>query len=374
MAPDPGELTLVSPRRGKPPVHLADLDVAARRAWLSELGQPAFRADQISRHYFERHEDDPELMTDLPAHGRHELIATVLPRLLTPVRSLTCDEGTTVKNVVKLGDGSMVESVLMRYPGRVTMCVSSQAGCGMNCPFCATGQAGLIRNLSCAEIVEQVVAGARLLDAGKVAGGPGRVSNVVFMGMGEPLANYRATVDAVRRLTEASPGGLGISARSVTVSTVGLVPAMNRLRAERIPVTLALSLHAPDDELRNTLVPLNTRYNVDDVLAAAWRYADATSRRISIEYALIHEINDQAWRAHLLGSMLKGHLVHVNVIPLNPTPGSKWTASTPQAERAFVDKLESHGIPVTVRDTRGREIDGACGQLAATTVGTAGGN
>ncbi|MFL6071370.1 MAG: 23S rRNA (adenine(2503)-C(2))-methyltransferase RlmN, partial [Actinomycetes bacterium] len=150
MAPDPGELTLVSPRRGKPPVHLADLDVAARRAWLSELGQPAFRADQISRHYFERHEDDPELMTDLPAHGRHELIATVLPRLLTPVRSLTCDEGTTVKNVVKLGDGSMVESVLMRYPGRVTMCVSSQAGCGMNCPFCATGQAGLIRNLSCA--------------------------------------------------------------------------------------------------------------------------------------------------------------------------------------------------------------------------------
>jgi 23S rRNA (adenine2503-C2)-methyltransferase len=149
---------------------------------------------------------------------------------------------------------------------------------------------------------------------------------------------------------------------------------MNRLTAERIPVTLALSLHAPDDELRNLLVPLNTRYNIDEVLAAAWGYADATNRRISIEYALIHEINDQPWRAHLLGSMLKGNLVHVNVIPLNPTPGSKWTASTPHAERAFVDKLESHGIPVTVRDTRGREIDGACGQLAATTAGTAGGN
>jgi 23S rRNA (adenine2503-C2)-methyltransferase len=374
MAPEPGALTLVAPRRGKPPRHLADLSVAARREWLTELGESAFRADQISRHYFERHEDDPEQMTDLPANGRHELIGTVLPRLLTPVRSLTCDEGATVKNVVKLGDGSMVESVLMRYPGRVTMCVSSQAGCGMNCPFCATGQAGLTRNLSCAEIVEQVVAGARMLDAGRVAGGPGRISNVVFMGMGEPLANYRATMDAVRRLTEPSPAGLGISARSVTVSTVGLVPAMNRMAEEGIPVTLALSLHAPDDELRNTLVPLNTKYNVDEVMQAAWRYAEVTKRRISIEYALIHEINDQPWRAHLLGSMLEGNLVHVNVIPLNPTPGSQWTASTPQAERAFVNKLESHGIAVTVRDTRGREIDGACGQLAATTAGTAGGS
>jgi 23S rRNA (adenine2503-C2)-methyltransferase len=374
MAPEPGALTLVAPRRGKPPRHLADLSVAARREWLTELGESAFRADQISRHYFERHEDDPEQMTDLPANGRHELIGTVLPRLLTPVRSLTCDEGATVKNVVKLGDGSMVESVLMRYPGRVTMCVSSQAGCGMNCPFCATGQAGLTRNLSCAEIVEQVVAGARMLDAGRVAGGPGRISNVVFMGMGEPLANYRATMDAVRRLTEPSPAGLGISARSVTVSTVGLVPAMNRMAEEGIPVTLALSLHAPDDELRNTLVPLNTKYNVDEVMQAAWRYAEVTKRRISIEYALIHEINDQPWRAHLLGSMLEGNRVHVNVIPLNPTPGSQWTASTPQAERAFVNKLESHGIAVTVRDTRGREIDGACGQLAATTAGTAGGS
>jgi 23S rRNA (adenine2503-C2)-methyltransferase len=238
----------------------------------------------------------------------------------------------------------------------------------MNCPFCATGQAGLTRNLSCAEIVEQVMAGARMLNAGLVAGGPGRVSNVVFMGMGEPLANYRATMDAVRRLTEPSPSGLGISARSVTVSTVGLIPAMTRLTEEHIPVTLALSLHAPDDELRNTLVPLNTKYSVDEVLSAAWTYADATGRRVSIEYALIHEINDQPWRARLLGSMLKGKLVHVNVIPLNPTPGSKWTASTPEAERAFVRTLEDHNVNVTVRDTRGREIDGACGQLAASSA------
>ena len=367
MTPEPGQLTFAAPRRAKPPRHLADLDLAARREWIGELGHQGFRADQLSRHYFERLADQPADMTDLPANDRRELVETVLPRLLTPVRTLTCDKGATVKNVVRLFDGAMVESVLMRYPGRATMCVSSQAGCGMNCPFCATGQAGLTRNLSAAEITEQVVAGARMLAAGDVAGGAGRVSNVVFMGMGEPLANYRSVVDAVRRITEPSPSGLGISARSVTVSTVGLVPAMDRLTNEGIPVTLALSLHAPDDELRNTLVPLNTRYPIDEVLGAAWAYADATGRRVSIEYALIRDINDQQWRAHLLGSMLKNRLVHVNVIPLNPTPGSKWTAATPEAERTFVRTLEDHGVAVTVRDTRGREIDGACGQLAATT-------
>ena len=365
VAPDPGELTLVAPPRGKPPRHHPDLNLAERRQWLTELGESGFRADQLSRHYFERLATDVTQMTDLPAKNREQLVSSVLPPLLTPVRTLTCDEGTTVKNVVRLHDGSLVESVLMRYPGRTTMCVSSQAGCGMNCPFCATGQAGLTRNLSCAEIVEQVMAGARMLDAGLVAGGPGRVSNVVFMGMGEPLANYRATMGAVRRLTEPSPEGLGISARSVTVSTVGVVPAMTRLTEEGIPVTLALSLHAPDDELRDTLVPLNTRYPVREILDAAWVYAASSGRRISIEYALIRDINDQEWRAHLLGSLLKGKLVHVNVIPLNPTPGSQWTASTPAAERAFVRKLEDHGVNVTVRDTRGREIDGACGQLAA---------
>ena len=253
----------------------------------------------------------------------------------------------------------------MRYPDRVTMCVSSQAGCGMACPFCATGQAGLTRNLSTAEIVAQVVAGARLLADGQVPGGPGRVSNVVFMGMGEPLANYASVLAAVRRLTEPVPEGMGISQRSVTVSTVGLVPAIARLAAERLSVTLAVSLHAPDDELRDTLVPVNRRWKVAEVLAAAWDYAAATGRRVSIEYALIRDINDQAWRADLLGSLLAGRLAHVNLIPLNPTPGSKWTASRPAAQREFVRRLEAHGVPVTVRDTRGREIDGACGQLAA---------
>jgi 23S rRNA (adenine2503-C2)-methyltransferase len=253
----------------------------------------------------------------------------------------------------------------MRYPDRVTMCISSQAGCGMNCPFCATGQAGLDRNLSTAEIVHQIVAAMRALRDGEIPGGPARLSNIVFMGMGEPLANYNRVVGSIRRLTDPEPDGLGLSQRGITVSTVGLVPAMLRFADEGFKCRLAVSLHAPDDELRDTLVPVNTRWKVREVLDAAWHYADVSGRRISIEYALIKDINDQAWRADLLGKLLKGHRVHVNLIPLNPTPGSKWTASRPEDERAFVAALESHGVPVTVRDTRGQEIDGACGQLAA---------
>ncbi|MEW9555228.1 23S rRNA (adenine(2503)-C(2))-methyltransferase RlmN [Nonomuraea sp. NPDC050783] len=364
MSQPPGQLTFVAPRRAKPARHLADLPMPERRAAVTELGEKPFRADQLSRHYFERLTADVSAMTDLPAAAREKLGA-LLPTLLTPVRELTTDGGTTRKTLWRLFDGALVESVLMRYPDRVTMCVSSQAGCGMNCPFCATGQAGLTRNMSTAEIVEQVVAGARALAAGEVPGGPGRVSNVVFMGMGEPLANYKQVIGAVRRLVEPAPHGLGISARGVTVSTVGLVPAIGKLADEGLPVTLALSLHAPDDELRDTLVPINTRWKVAEVLEAAWAYAARTKRRISIEYALIKDVNDQEWRADLLGKLIKNKLVHVNLIPLNPTPGSKWTASRPEDERAFVRRLEFHGVPVTVRDTRGREIDGACGQLAA---------
>jgi 23S rRNA (adenine2503-C2)-methyltransferase len=258
----------------------------------------------------------------------------------------------------------------MRYPGRVTMCVSSQAGCGMACPFCATGQGGLQRNMSTAEIVEQILAGARSLARGDVPGGVARVSNVVFMGMGEPMANYAAVMGSVRRMTDPDPDGLGMSARGITVSTVGLVPRMRQLAEEGIPVTLALSLHAPDDELRNDLVPINTRWSVAEAVEAAWNYARVTKRRVSIEYALIKDINDQAWRADLLGDVLRSYgdwgWVHVNLIPLNPTPGSKWTASRHEDEREFVRRLEAKGVPTTVRDTRGREIDGACGQLAAT--------
>ncbi len=358
------DLVLEAPARGKPPLHLLDLSRGERRDAMAALGLPAFRADQVSTHLLVHLQDDPDAWTDISAADRL-VLCELLPTLLDPVRTLTCDDGTTVKTVYRLHDGSLVESVLMRYPDRVTMCISSQAGCGMNCPFCATGQAGLTRNLSTAEIVEQVLAGARSLATGQVPGGTGRVSNVVFMGMGEPLANYRSVVAALHRLIDPAPEGLGMSARGVTVSTVGLVPRMRQLADEGLPVTLAVSLHAPDDHLRDTLVPINNRWKVSEVLDAAWFYADRTGRRVSIEYALIKDINDQRWRAELLGEMLAGHLVHVNLIPLNPTPGSKWTASTPQAQSQFVAALREAGVAVTVRDTRGREIDGACGQLAA---------
>jgi len=360
----PVPLTLAG-RCGRPPRHLADLDLAGRRVAVTELGEPAFRATQLSRHFFGRYTQQTDEMSDVPRASREALAGALLPRLLTADRELVCDGGTTRKTLWRAFDGALVESVLMRYPDRVTMCVSSQAGCGMACPFCATGQAGLTRNLSTAEIVAQVVAGARLLADGEVPGGVARVSNVVFMGMGEPLANYASVLAAVRRLTEPVPSGLGISQRSVTVSTVGLVPAIGKLADEDLSVTLAVSLHAPDDKLRDTLVPVNRRWKVAEVLAAAWHYATVTGRRVSIEYALIKDVNDQAWRADMLGSLLAGHLAHVNLIPLNPTPGSKWTASRPADQREFVRRLEAHGVPVTVRDTRGREIDGACGQLAA---------
>ncbi|MAS56215.1 MAG: 23S rRNA (adenine(2503)-C(2))-methyltransferase RlmN [Pimelobacter sp.] len=355
--------------RKKPPRHLADLTSPERKALLEERGLPGFRAKQLSHHYFSRLVDDPAEMTDLPAGQRDELVSALLPDLMTSLRTMEADKGTTRKTLWKLFDGALVESVLMRYPDRATMCVSSQAGCGMACPFCATGQGGLQRNMSTAEIVEQVLAGARSLARGEVPGGPGRVSNVVFMGMGEPLANYKAVIGAVRRLVDPAPDGLGMSARGVTVSTVGLVPRINQLTEEGIPVTLALSLHAPDDELRNELVPINTRYSVAETVDAAFNYAQVTKRRVSIEYAMMRGINDQAWRADLLADVLmRGDWgwVHVNLIPLNPTPGSKWTASDPADEREFVRRLEAKGIPTTVRDTRGSDIDGACGQLAAT--------
>src|SRR3954464_14335708 len=363
-------LVMAEPRgRAKPPRHLADLSLEERTAYAAELGLPAFRAKQVSTHYFDRLVDDPAEMTDLPAAARADIVSAFLPPLMTPIRTLEADRGTTRKSLWRLFDNALVESVLMRYTDRVTMCVSSQAGCGMACPFCATGQGGLQRNMSTAEIVDQVVAGARSLARDEVPGGTGRVSNVVFMGMGEPLANYRAVIGAVRRLTEPAPAGLGMSARGVTVSTVGLVPRINQLAGEGIPVTLALSLHAPDDELRNELVPINTRYSVAESVEAAWNYARTTKRRVSIEYAMMRDINDQAWRADMLGDVLTSYgdwgWVHVNLIPLNPTPGSKWTASRRFDEREFVRRLIAKGVPTTVRDTRGSDIDGACGQLAA---------
>lgn len=359
------------PARGGPPRHLADLAPDALAEAVQALGQPAFRARQLATHYFAHLTCDPADMTDVPAAVREDLVAELLPTLLVPVRRLTADRGRTVKTLWRLADGALVESVLMRYPRRATLCLSSQVGCGLACAFCATGQQGLTRNLSTAEIVEQLRVAARaLVDGdlpGGVHGGPGRLSNVVLMGMGEPLANYARVLAAVRAIVEPAPSGFGISARNVTVSTVGLVPGIDRLAAEGLPVTLAVSLHAPDDALRSELVPVNARWDVAQVLDAAHRYFEATGRRVSVEYALMRDVNDQPWRADLLGELLTARgrgWVHANPIPLNPVPGSRWTASDASTQAEFVARLRAHGVPTTVRDTRGSDIDGACGQLA----------
>lgn len=358
----------VPPARGKAPRHLADLDLAGRKQALADSGLPAFRADQLSRHYFTRFTRDAAEMTDLPAAQRTQLCDELLPPLITEVRALSADAGRTIKHLWELYDGVRVESVLMRYKDRTTLCVSSQVGCGMACPFCATGQMGLTRNLSTAEIVEQVRHAARICADGALAGGPARLSNVVFMGMGEPMVNYKNVVAALHRLVGPTPEGFGLSARAVTVSTVGLVPLIRRLAGEGMPVTLAVSLHAPDDELRDALIPVNSRWKVGELLDAAHDYFVATGRRVSIEYALIKDMNDHAWRARLLADELAARgpgWAHVNPIPLNPTPGSIWTCSEPDVQDQFVDTLRRAGITTTVRDTRGSDIDGACGQLAA---------
>jgi 23S rRNA (adenine2503-C2)-methyltransferase len=366
-------LVFDTPRRAMPPRHLADLDEAGRAAAVADLGLPAFRGKQLANQYYGRLIADPHQMTDLPAAVRDQVTDALFPRLLDAVREIECDAGQTRKMLWRAVDGTTFESVLMRYPDRNTVCISSQAGCGMACPFCATGQGGLNRNLSTAEILEQVRAAAvelRDRDGDRLARSArgDRLSNIVFMGMGEPLANYNRVLGAVRHITAAPPNGFGISARSVTVSTVGLAPAIRKLADERLNVTLALSLHAPDDELRDTLVPVNNRWNITEALDAARYYADATGRRVSIEYALIRDVNDQPWRADLLGKRLHGALgplAHVNLIPLNPTPGSDWDASPKPAEREFVKRVRERGVSCTVRDTRGREIAAACGQLAA---------
>ena len=356
-------IQLLAPKRGMPPKHFADLTKQERVEAITGLGLPKFRADQIARHYYGKFEADPLNMTDLPEQQRQLVKDALFPTLLTPVRKIETDNGDTTKTLWRLHDGILLESVLMRYPDRATLCISSQAGCGMACPFCATGQGGLDRNLSTAEIVDQVREAAAVMEAEG-----SRLSNVVFMGMGEPLANYNRVVSAVRQITQPAPDGFGISQRNVTVSTVGLAPQIRRLADEGLSCTLAVSLHTPDDELRDDLVPMNNRYSVAEVLDAARYYADQTGRRVSIEYALIRDINDHDFRADMLGQKLHralGPKVHVNLIPLNPTPGSKWDASPRKRQDEFVRRVIAQGVTCTVRDTKGQEIAAACGQLAA---------
>ncbi|MCL1922763.1 MAG: 23S rRNA (adenine(2503)-C(2))-methyltransferase RlmN [Propionibacteriaceae bacterium] len=354
-------------RRGKPPHHWSEMSSDERQELLQQWRLPSYRLGQLLRHYFERYSADPLSWTDLPASAR-ESVRTAFPVLLEPVAQTLADRGKTVKNLYRLFDGVLVESVVMRYSRgegtRSTLCISSQAGCGIGCPFCATGQLGLQRNLTVGEICEQVR--LAVVDLGS-AGAKAKLNNVVFMGMGEPLANYDTVMSAIRRITSESPHGFGITARGVTVSTAGIVPRIADLAGEGLPLTLAISLHAPDDELREKLVPLNKRWGVGDVLDAARDYFRTTSRRVSIEYALMKGVNDQVWRAELLAKKLNAlgrGWVHVNVIPLNPTPGSPWQPSTRQVTTDFMAILDGARIPVTLRDSRGQDIDGGCGQLA----------
>jgi 23S rRNA (adenine2503-C2)-methyltransferase len=319
------------------------------------VDQPSYRARQVWNALHVRCVE-LDAVTELP-RGLRAQLADALPPALSTAREQVSDRGDTVKWLWKLDDGSAVETVLMLYPDRATVCVSSQAGCAMACGFCATGQAGFERNLTTGEIVEQVV---RAVAAAR----PRRVSNVVFMGMGEPLANYDRTWAAISRLHD----DMGLSARHLTVSTVGIVPGIRRLAAEQLPVNLAVSLHAANDQLRDELVPINRRYPLADLTAACRAYLDAKGRRLSFEWALIDGVNDRPLDAVQLAELARSLGAHVNLIPLNPTPGYPTHGTPPAGVRAFRDRLHSHGVNVTVRRNRGGDIDAACGQLRATAV------
>jgi 23S rRNA (adenine2503-C2)-methyltransferase len=313
---------------------------------------PRYRTDQVWRGLWERGAW-PQDMTELPIVLRERLSQVLVPALQEVSRSAAAD-GQTTKWLWQLGDGAEVETVLMLYPDRATVCVSSQAGCAMACSFCATGQAGFARHLSAGEIVEQVVAARR-------AARPRRLRNVVFMGMGEPLANYDRTWSAVQRIHD----HLGISARHITVSTVGVVPGIRRLAGEALPVNLAVSLHAGRDELRNRIVPLNRRYPLSVLMGACADYVAAKNRRLSFEWALIDGINDGPQDAAELAELALPLGAHVNLIPLNPTPGFPGRGTPPAGVAVFRDNLVAHGVNATVRANRGTDIDAACGQLAA---------
>jgi 23S rRNA (adenine2503-C2)-methyltransferase len=335
-----------------------DLDRTALRGVVEEVdpGAPRYRVGQVWDGMHKRLLDPAEL-TDLPRPLRAALSGhPALAPALEPDDERVADGGQTIKWVWRLSDGARVETVLMHYPGRSTVCVSSQAGCAMACGFCATGQAGFDRHLRMGEIVEQVARAAR-----RSAGDGRRLSRVVFMGMGEPLANYDATWGAIERIHD----DLGLSARHLTVSTVGIVPGIRRLAGEALPVNLAVSLHAADDDTRDELVPINRRYPLAAVADACREYLAAKGRRLSFEWALIDGVNDRPADATALAAYSRPLGAHVNLIPLNPTPGYPTVGSPPARVRAFRDELRSAGVNVTVRQTRGRDIDGACGQLAA---------
>ncbi len=337
---------------------LLDLPFDALRDRLIELGQPAYRAEQIWRAVYRDLAASYGEITTLPSRLRDELEERLpIGHPAAEAERESPDRGTR-KTLLRLSDGEAIETVAMRYDDRRTVCVSTQVGCAMGCRICATGRGGLTRDLTTGEIVGQVLHVARdLRRAGE------RLTNVVYMGMGEPFANYDATLGSIRRLND--PRGFGLGARSFTVSTVGVVPGIERFTDERLQVNLAVSLHAANDELRTRLLPINRTYPLGPLLRACRRYVERTNRRITFEVALIDGINDAPSHARELADLLRGLLCHVNLIPFNPVPGTDWKRSPNARVDRFSRVLAERGVPVTVRVRRGVEIQAGCGQLRA---------
>lgn len=347
---------------------LLDLTKEALQQRLAAWGEPSYRADQIWHWVYRRGAASFAQMTNLPTSLRARLEEQFIIDPLREVGAITSRDRLTRKVLFALPDGHTIESVLMLYQRRRTLCISTQVGCGMGCPFCATGLSGLARNLTAGEIVAQVLHFARFLSDPEAGGRdavavprPTRVTNIVLMGMGEPLANYDATWQALYRLTD--PAGFGLGARHITLSTVGLVPMIDRMAGEPLQIGLAISLHAPNDALRDQLVPINRRYPLRELMAACHRYVERTHRRVTFEYALMAGVNDRLEHADELARLLRGLLCHVNLIPLNPVKSSPFQPSTEEDAQAFLRRLQQHRIPVTMRLRRGVEIDAGCGQL-----------
>ena len=325
-------------------------------------GEPPYRVRQLREWLYRSPVPTAAAMTNLPASLRSRL-EPLWP--FTVEAEQEGDQGQTVKWLLRAPDGASYEAVLMAYPRRTTLCLSSQAGCALGCTFCATGQFGFERHLEAGEMVAQVAYAAARLRARPLPDAPERLGNIVFMGMGEPLANYENLREALHRIT----AEMGLSARAITVSTVGVVPGIRRLAAEPWPVTLALSLHAADDDTRAALVPLNRRYPIDEILAAAHVFAASKGRRVTLEWTLIAGVNDTPEQARGLAAIAAELRAHANVIPLNPTPLTRYRPPSPERVRAFVDQVRRAGANVTFRDTRGRGIDAACGQLRSRRAG-----
>jgi 23S rRNA (adenine2503-C2)-methyltransferase len=318
---------------------------------------PSYRVDQLKAWLYETPVLHARDMTNLPGKMRDRLEDSLYP--FTVEMEQSADDGRTRKWLFRAPDGAAIESVLMGYPKRTTLCISSQAGCALGCTFCATGQFGFERHLDAGEITAQVAYAQAFLRQIGMPGSPDRVTNVVFMGMGEPLANYERVREALRRMIEV----MGMSARSITVSTVGMIPGIKRLASEPWPVYLAISLHAADDELRTSLVPINKRYPIADLEAAARDYFEKKGRRLSIEWTMMDGVNDTADQARKLAAIAKRLRAHVNLIALNPTPLSEERASSRLHIVEFAQALTDLDVNVTIRDTRGQDIDAACGQL-----------